>query len=367
MCQSRALTGSWNSLPAPESLVYTRSQMDERHDDARGKIRDLERLLAGSASGDELFASAMKAKLALDFRATDAMIGLDEVDPSVLDTLRGMTQRALAAAASAAHVEAGLELGQWALDTSSEAAARDAVLAMARFADHEPTGRAHRLLGYLAFHGLGCPKNVVTSFGHHRAAASCGDADAMFELYVMFIQGLGTTADADEALLWCERAADAGNVRAMANLGGMYATGRGVEQSDAVAIGWYEKAAQAGHGKAAATLGVMHATGNGAPQDLPHAKHWLERADDLGYDWRPLAEAVGMDVDAVFGASKKKAPKKTKRKTKASATPKKKALPKAKKKKTATSKKKAAPKTKAKATSRKKAPPKKKRKAPQKK
>lgn len=344
--------------------------MDERHDDARGKIRDLERLLAGSASGDELFASAMKAKLALDFRANDAMIGLEEVDPGVLDTLRGMTQRALAAAASAAHVEAGLELGQWALDTSSEAAARDAVLAMARFADREPTGRAHRLLGYLAFHGLGCPKSVVTSFGHHRAAASCGDADAMFELYVMFIQGLGTTADADEALLWCERAAEAGSVRAMANLGGMYATGRGVEQSDAVAIGWYEKAAQAGHGKAAATLGVMHATGNGAPHDLPQAKHWLERADDLGYDWRPLAEAVGVDVDAVFGTATKKAPSKKKKKKK-KATSKKAAPP----KKQTTSRKKAPPKKK-KATSKKRtaapkkkrtAAPKKKPKAPQKK
>src|SRR2546423_403808 len=180
--------------------------MDERLEDAREKTKTLVRLLKSGAGAEELLAAASKARLALEFRASDAMIGLDAVDPTALDKLREATKKALAAAADRAHVDAALELGQWAFDERDEVAATDAVRGLARVADTERAGRAHRLLGYFSFHGLGCPLDRAKSFEHHKKAASCGDADAMFELYAMLAQGIGTEADPDTALVWCKRA-----------------------------------------------------------------------------------------------------------------------------------------------------------------
>src|SRR5438128_223812 len=50
--------------------------MEDRLEDAREKTKTLERLLKSGAGPDELFAAASKARLALEFRASDAMIGL---------------------------------------------------------------------------------------------------------------------------------------------------------------------------------------------------------------------------------------------------------------------------------------------------
>src|SRR5438067_12979781 len=111
--------------------------MDERLEDAREKTKALERLLKSGAGPDELFAAASKARLALEFRASDAMIGLGAVDPDVLDALREATKKALAAAADRSHVEAAIELGQWAFDERDETAATDAVRGLARMADTE--------------------------------------------------------------------------------------------------------------------------------------------------------------------------------------------------------------------------------------
>ncbi|HEY8074535.1 MAG TPA: tetratricopeptide repeat protein, partial [Labilithrix sp.] len=256
--------------------------MDERAEDARRKTKALQQLLASGATPDALFEAASNARLALEFRASDRMIGLDAVDSKVLAALRAATRKALVAAAAKAHVDAALELAQWTFDERDEATAPEAVRVLGRIADGEKSGRAHRLLGYFAFHGLGCAIDRVASFEHHKKAASCGDADAMFELYAMLAQGIGAAQDDAQALVWCKRAAEGGNARAMANLGGFYATGRGVPRDDALAVGWYRRAAEAGHGKAAAILGVMFALGQGAPKEPARARAAFERAEDLG-------------------------------------------------------------------------------------
>lgn len=341
--------------------------MDERHEDAQKKIRGIEQLIASGAPPDELFATALRAKLALEFRATDAMIGIDEVDADVVAALRDATRKALAAAAEGGHIDAALELGRWALTSRDQAIGRDAVRTLEHFAKTEPEKEAHTLLGYLTFHGIGCEQDRRASFEHQQRGAEAGDADAMFELYVMLSQGIGTPLDAEQAMRWCTRAAEAGSARAMANLGVFYATGRGVPQDDALALTWYENAANAGHGRAAATLGVMHATGGGAPHDINRAKEWFERSGELGFDWESFAESVGVDIDEVFGEKKAAVKKKAaKKKATGKAAARKKAL--AKKRvapaKKAPAKKKAAPAKKAasakKAAPAKKAPAKKK-------
>ena len=61
------------------------------------------------------------------------------------------------------------------------------------------------------------------------------------------------------------RAADQGNADAQFNLGVMYAEGRGVPRDDAEAARWYRCAADQGEAAAQFNLGLMYAKGEGVP------------------------------------------------------------------------------------------------------
>src|SRR5258708_1935052 len=76
-----------------------------------------------------------------------------------------------------------------------------------------------------------------------RPFADEGDADAQFNLGLMYTDGLGVPRDYSEAVKWFQKAADQGNAVAQFNLGHMYADGWGVPQNDAEAVRWYRKAA----------------------------------------------------------------------------------------------------------------------------
>ena len=82
----------------------------------------------------------------------------------------------------------------------------------------------------------------------------------------------------------------------MANLGSMYATGSGLPQDSARSVEWYERAAEAGHGRAAASLGCMYALGQELEGDERKARWYFARAAALGYDWRPMAATMGLEV-----------------------------------------------------------------------
>lgn len=42
----------------------------------------------------------------------------------------------------------------------------------------------------------------------------------------------------------------------------------------------------------------MYATGDGMPVEPERARQWLRAAEALDFDWRDMAEAVGLDVEA---------------------------------------------------------------------
>ena len=267
--------------------------MDPREADLRTKLRDLESL---KAAGDptELVTWADNAKLALEFRETDAMIGLDPIAGDLVAALETARLEALALASARGSMAACIEYAQSVWETKRTDAAGKAV-ELATKAAVTPEGAY--LLGLFAFNGFGLPKDLASSLAYHRKAADLGHSGAMFELYAMLSQGLGAPANDDEAMRWCHRSAEAGNTRAMANLGGYYATGRGVPKDEALSLKWYDKAARQGHGRAAATLGVMYALGSGAPASTDKAKEYFALADEWGYDWRDLADAQGIDPE----------------------------------------------------------------------
>lgn len=132
------------------------------------------------------------------------------------------------------------------------------------------------------------------AFPLHLQAAEQGDGDAMFELHVLYGQGLGVEVDVEASTLWLDRAAAADHPRALYNLGAAYASGQRGAPDMAAAAKWYGRAADRGNGRAAATLAVMVLTGE-LDGTRDQACAWLDQADALGYESWQILDAVGLD------------------------------------------------------------------------
>ena len=111
-----------------------------------------------------------------------------------------------------------------------------------------------------------------------RKRADQGDADAQFNLGVMYDNGEGVPEDDTQAVAWYRKAADQGHARAQFNLGAMYGNGQGVPQNFTQAVAWYHKAADQNHARAQFNLGFMYDDGEGVPQDNVEAYKWLSLA-----------------------------------------------------------------------------------------
>lgn len=259
--------------------------------DTQNKIAALEAALA-SDDAEPLYDEALRARIAADFRATDAMIGLPSPNAELVDRMRALAEEALERAAALGHLQAGVEVAN---RIYFSRAAERAETAIAYAARANELARAQYLLGLFAYTGFGTPKDEVKSLDHHRRAAEAGESDAMFELYVFYAKGIGTAVDVPHAVKWCHLGAEAGSTRAMYNLGGFYATGNGVAQDGKKAVHWYGKAADAGHGRAAATLGVMYATADSVEEDHDKAREYFAVAGALGFPWEDFADQCGLD------------------------------------------------------------------------
>ena len=78
-------------------------------------------------------------------------------------------------------------------------------------------------------------------------------------------------------------AAEQGNADAQYNLGLMYDNGRGVPQDYATAAKWYTLAAEQGFALAQNNLGFMYGNGVGVPQDYVYAHMWFNIAASSGH------------------------------------------------------------------------------------
>src|SRR5690554_5839693 len=73
-----------------------------------------------------------------------------------------------------------------------------------------------------------------------------------------------------------------GDANAQFNLGVMYANGEGVPKDASQAVTWYRKAAEQGHADAQFNLGFMYANGEGVPKDAQQAATWYCKDNDKG-------------------------------------------------------------------------------------
>ena len=89
-------------------------------------------------------------------------------------------------------------------------------------------------------------RDYDTALKEWRPLAEQGDADAQFNLGVMYDMGLGVSQDYQEAVRWYRRAAEQGNAGAQNNLGFMYGNAQGVPKDYVLAHMWLNLVAAKG-------------------------------------------------------------------------------------------------------------------------
>jgi TPR repeat protein len=124
------------------------------------------------------------------------------------------------------------------------------------------------------------PKDLPLAISWVQKAANQGLAHAQNTLGVIYNEGIGTTADFNEARRWWLKAADQGLAPAQFNLGRSYE--HGIPQDFKQAASWYEKAAGQGDRHAQAALGTLYLKGSGVPKDVRKAEELWRKAANQG-------------------------------------------------------------------------------------
>ena len=83
-----------------------------------------------------------------------------------------------------------------------------------------------------------------------QALANQGDAEAQYELALMYAKGRGVPQDFTKAAGWYRKAAEQGDAKAQHNLGCCYELGKGVRKNLTKAVAWFRKAAEQGYADA---------------------------------------------------------------------------------------------------------------------
>ena len=115
-----------------------------------------------------------------------------------------------------------------------------------------------------------------------RPAAQKGNAEAQFDLGVMYQRGHGVGKDLEEAFKWLRAAADQGLPQAQFLVGQMREKGEGIAPDYAEAQRWYQLAADSGDPDAANGLAALYEEGFGVSKDVSRAAHWYRLSADQG-------------------------------------------------------------------------------------
>lgn len=116
----------------------------------------------------------------------------------------------------------------------------------------------------------------------YRVAADLGNAEAQYNLGILYEHGLGIAQDSTEAVKWYRQAAEQGYAAAQLSLGVLYEIGGGVTQDYAEAVKWYRQAAAQGDALAQNNLGWLYETGHGVTQNSVEAVKWYRQAAAQG-------------------------------------------------------------------------------------
>lgn len=130
-------------------------------------------------------------------------------------------------------------------------------------------------LGILYQKGLGVEKNRKTAFIWYKRSAANGNTDAMYNLGIMYDRGKVVYRSPKDATRWWKKAAELGNAAAQFNIAVEYAYGRTLGKDVPQAIMWWKKSAQQGHKDSRAALYRVYSEGLfNVEKDLQEAKRW---------------------------------------------------------------------------------------------
>ena len=193
--------------------------------------------------------------------------------PFVLSFFAGLT------AAFSAH--ASLEEAAQALKENDT---QFAVAELNRLATEENNADALYQLGLLYEQGKGVVKNQATALGLFERASD-GNEDAALKLGNMYYAGKDVDKDYDKAFVFFKKAADKGNYIAQYDLALMIENGMGLQKGkkDSVqAFPYYLKSASQGYYLAQNALGRMYVEGAGTTQNYTRGMQWYRLAADQG-------------------------------------------------------------------------------------
>ena len=123
-------------------------------------------------------------------------------------------------------------------------------------------------------------------FEETKRLAEQGDADAQYNLGLMYFRGDGASQNYAEAVRWYRLAAEQGGAGAQFSLGLMYFSGsEGVPKDDVEAVKWYRLAAEQGDAGGQYFLGLMYDNGYGVPLDNVRAYIWWSVSASQGNEY----------------------------------------------------------------------------------
>ena len=125
-------------------------------------------------------------------------------------------------------------------------------------------------------------KDYATAFRIWKPLADNGNAEAQFNLAILYERGLGVRRDMSEAFELCHLAAAQGLPQAEVELGRMYARGWGTAQRFGEALQWFEKAADQGDPDGERNVGWLYDQGYGVVRDYKIAAKYYQLAADHG-------------------------------------------------------------------------------------
>ena len=114
-------------------------------------------------------------------------------------------------------------------------------------------------------------------------AAELGNAEALFNMGVFYMEGMGCDQDMELSAKYFHRAARRRHPQAQFVYADLLTNGWGVEQDEKRAVKWYLDAAENGHVEAMFRLGEIYEEGRGVAADLPAAAKWYESACEKGH------------------------------------------------------------------------------------
>ena len=161
--------------------------------------------------------------------------------------------------------------------------------AACRTAAENGDAEAQYQLGLMYRRGLGVPKNDAQAAPWYHLAAEQGHAEARLELDALYYTGPDALEASDfEALMLYRQAAEQGDATAQSSLGWMYYRGQCGPQNYSEAAAWFRRAAEQGNVNGQYGLGVIYLNVEGVAQDDAEAGVWFRRAAEQGDPWAQL-------------------------------------------------------------------------------